>query len=124
MRPVYSAIKTGHNPEYTEVFYPTSKERIPCCWKSHDKSQVITDYIEGVNWLKSKWFRLYGAVIDGMKGLAKALYPLPIQLCQFHKMLTVRKYITQDPDIVRNRCVGRRGWWEAGPHSGWAFTAQ
>ena len=26
------------------------------------------------------------------------------------------------PDVVRNRCVGRRGWWEAGPHSGWAFT--
>ena len=27
------------------------------------------------------------------------------------------------PDIVWNRCVGRRGWWEARPHSGWAFTA-
>lgn len=27
------------------------------------------------------------------------------------------------PDIVRNRCVRRRGWREARPHSGWAFTA-
>ena len=27
------------------------------------------------------------------------------------------------PDIVWNRCVGRRGWRDAGPHSGWAFTA-
>ncbi|MBQ6912188.1 MAG: hypothetical protein IJQ35_08545, partial [Bacteroidales bacterium] len=47
------------------------------------------------NWLKSNGFRIYGAVIDGMKGLAKALYPLPVQLCQFHQMLTVRHYLTQ-----------------------------
>ena len=38
-----------------------------------------------------------------MKGLAKALYPYPVQLCQFHQMLTVRKYITQDPDIEASR---------------------
>lgn len=25
------------------------------------------------------------------------------------------------PDIVWNRCVGRRGLWEAGPHGGLAF---
>ena len=27
------------------------------------------------------------------------------------------------PDVVRNRCIRRRGWREAGPHGGWAFTA-
>ena len=34
-----------------------------------------------------------------MKGLAKALSPYPVQLCQFHQMLIVRRYITQDPEI-------------------------
>lgn len=40
-----------------------------------------------------------------MKGLAKALYPLPVQLCQFHQMLIVRRYITQDPDIEASRAL-------------------
>ena len=65
----------------------------------------IVDYMEGVNWLRSKGFRIYWAVIDGMKGLAKALYPIPVQLCQFHQILTVRKYITQDPDIEASKAL-------------------
>ena len=64
-----------------------------------DKSQVITDYVEGIEWLKSQGFRIYGVVIDGMKGLPQALRPIRVQMCQFHQMLIVRRYITQDPDI-------------------------
>ncbi|MBQ6911505.1 MAG: hypothetical protein IJQ35_04985, partial [Bacteroidales bacterium] len=64
-------------------------------WRKYVTHETIADYVEGVNWLKSNGFRIYGAVIDGMKGLAKALYPLPVQLCQFHQMLTVRHYLTQ-----------------------------
>jgi len=44
-------------------------------------------------------FKIYGIVTDGMKGLAKAFSPYPVQLCQFHQMLIVRRYITQDPEI-------------------------
>lgn len=40
-----------------------------------DKSQVITDYVEGICWLRSNGFRIYTAVIDGMRGLADALWP-------------------------------------------------
>ena len=74
-------------------------------WRKYVTHETIADYMEGVDWLKSKGFTLYGAVIDGMKGLAKALYPLPVQLCQFHQMLTVRHYITQDPDIEASRAL-------------------
>ena len=38
-------------------------------------------------------------MIDGMKGLPQALRPIRVQMCQFHQMLIVRRYITQDPDI-------------------------
>ena len=74
-------------------------------WRKYVRHETIADYMEGVNWLKSKGFRLYGAVIDGMKGLAKALYPLPVQLCQFHQILTVRHYLTQDPDIEASKAL-------------------
>lgn len=74
-------------------------------WRKYVTHETIADYMEGVNWLKSNGFRIYGAVIDGMKGLAKALHPLPIQLCQFHQMLTVRHYLTQDPDIEASKAL-------------------
>ena len=55
--------------------------------------------MEGIEWLKSQGFRIYGVVIDGMKGLPQALRPIRVQMCQFYQMLIVRRYITQDPDI-------------------------
>ena len=50
------------------------------------------------------WFLKCGqewpdAVIDGMRGLAQALYPIPVQMCQFHQILITRRYLTQEPDL-------------------------
>lgn len=49
--------------------------------------------LEGVNWLRSIGFRIYGAVIDGMKSLPQTLKPLRVQLCQFYQILVVRRYL-------------------------------
>lgn len=53
----------------------------------------------GVEWLKEKGFRIYGAVIDGLKGLSLALRPIRVQMCQFHQIFIVRRYLTQEPDL-------------------------
>ena len=71
-------------------------------WRKYVTHETISDYVEGVRWLKSKGFRIYGAVIDGMRGLAQAL-PFPVQLCQFHQMLMVRRYLTQEPELDASR---------------------
>lgn len=68
-------------------------------WRKYVKHETIADYMEGVHWLKSKDFKIYGVVIDGMRGLAQALRPCPVQLCQFYQMLTVRHYLTQEPEL-------------------------
>lgn len=68
-------------------------------WHKYVRSETVAQYIEGVSWLKSKGFKIYGAVIDGMRGLAQALYPIPVQMCQFHQILITRRYLTQEPDI-------------------------
>lgn len=74
-------------------------------WRKYVTHETIADYMEGIHWLEKNNFRIYGVVIDGMKGLAKALHPYPVQLCQFHQMLIVRRYITQDPDIEASRAL-------------------
>ena len=71
-------------------------------WRKYVTHETVADYVEGVMWLRSHGFKIYGAVIDGLRGLAKAL-PFPVQLCQFHQMLIVRRYLTQEPDLDASR---------------------
>lgn len=68
-------------------------------WHKYVRNETIAQYIEGISWLKSQGFKIYGAVIDGMRGLAQALYPTPVQMCQFHQILIIRRYLTQEPDL-------------------------
>ena len=68
-------------------------------WHKYVRSETIAQYMEGISWLKSQGFKIYGAVIDGMRGLAQALYPIPVQMCQFHQILIIRRYLTKEPDL-------------------------
>lgn len=42
-------------------------------WRKYVRHETIADYMDGIGWLRSHGFRIYGAVCDGMKGLFKAL---------------------------------------------------
>ena len=68
-------------------------------WHKYVRNETIAQYIEGVSWLQSKGFKIYGAVIDGMRGLAQALYPIPVQMCQFHQIQIIKRYLTKEPDL-------------------------
>ena len=68
-------------------------------WHKYVYNETINQYMEGISWLESQGFKIYGAVIDGMRGLAQALYPIPVQMCQFHQILIIRRYLTQEPDL-------------------------
>ena len=72
-------------------------------WPKYVHHETIAQYVEGVEWLKGHGFRIYGAVIDGKKGLPQALWPVRVQMCQFHQMLIVRRYLTQEPDLDASR---------------------
>lgn len=72
-------------------------------WHKYVTHETIASYIEGVRWLEGNGFEIYGAVIDGMRGLAQALRPCPVQLCQFHQILTVRHYLTKEPELDASR---------------------
>ena len=42
-------------------------------WHKYVRHETIAQYVEGVDGLKSRGFKIYGAVIDGMKRLPQAL---------------------------------------------------
>ena len=79
-------------------------------WRKYVTHETIADYLEGVTWLERHGFKIYGIVIDGMWGLMQALKRYPVQMCQFHQQMIVRRYLAEDPDldaVCRDTGLGR-----------------
>ena len=73
-------------------------------WRKYVTHETVADYLEGIEWLREHGFKIYGVVCDGSMGLIKALYiRYPVQMCQFHQVMIVRRYLTQDPDLEAAR---------------------
>ncbi len=68
-------------------------------WYKFVNNETIADYMEGIAWLRRHGFHIYGIVCDRIRGLFMALYPYPVQMCQFHQMMIVRRYLTNRPEL-------------------------
>jgi hypothetical protein len=56
-------------------------------------------YFQGVNELISKGFNVVAIVCDGRKGLLGSFGQIPVQMCQFHQVAIIRRYITKNPKL-------------------------
>jgi hypothetical protein len=63
------------------------------------KYETVAGYVEGINYIKAQGVNIKGIVCDGRKGLFKALEEYPIQMCQFHQIAIVTRYITRNPKV-------------------------
>lgn len=63
------------------------------------RSKTNALYIQGINQLRSRGYIVAGIVCDGRKGLIGAFKDIPVQLCQFHQLATIRRYITKNPKM-------------------------
>ena len=53
-------------------------------------------YKKGIKELESKGYTIAAIVSDGRKGLAQYFSSTPVQMCQFHQVAIVRRYITKN----------------------------
>lgn len=67
-------------------------------WKyvAHEK---LEDYAGGINELKVLGWEILGVVCDGKRGLFQAFGTIPIQMCQYHQVVIVTRYITKRPKL-------------------------
>jgi hypothetical protein len=56
-------------------------------------------YAQGVYTLREKGFKILAAVCDGRRGLFHLLGDIPIQMCQFHQVAIVTRYLTRKPKL-------------------------
>ena len=63
--------------------------------------ETISHYLHGVDCLIAQGWIIQAIVCDGRQGVKKALSPYyPIQMCHFHQVKIVTKYLTQKPELV------------------------
>jgi len=67
-------------------------------WKEVS-SESIAVYKEAKETLEGLGFTFKAVVLDGRKGLKLVFSGVPIQLCQFHQIKTVTKYLTRKPKL-------------------------
>lgn len=68
--------------------------------KYYVKSETNALYIQGVNELILQGFEVVAIVCDGRKGLIQAFKGIPVQMCQFHQVAIIRRYITKNPKLT------------------------
>lgn len=66
-------------------------------WWSEVASESVINYHYGRKILESKGWIFTAAVIDGRRGLVNVFKDIPVQMCHFHQMQIVTKYLTRRP---------------------------
>jgi hypothetical protein len=66
-------------------------------WWNEVPSEKQAHYIYGRKILEERGWTFLAAVVDGRRGLATVFKDMPVQVCHFHQMKTVTKYLTRKP---------------------------
>ena len=67
--------------------------------KFYVKHETNSLYLKGISLLKERGFYILAIVCDGRRGLIKSFKEIPVQMCQFHQVAIVRRYITKNPRL-------------------------
>lgn len=67
------------------------------------KKETLADYAEGIEWLEENGFEIEGVVCDGLRGIFHILSKYRVQMCQFHQVKIVKKYLTSHPELAASR---------------------
>jgi hypothetical protein len=67
------------------------------------KKETLPDYSDGVDWLIDNGFIIEGIVCDGLRGMFQVFSSYPVQMCQFHQISLVRRYLTKTPELEASK---------------------
>lgn len=65
--------------------------------KYYIKSESNRIYRKGIAELQNQGFDITAIVCDGRRGLLNSFPNIPVQMCQFHQVAIIRRYITKSP---------------------------
>lgn len=65
----------------------------------HIETETASDYKQLVEELIEQGFVIQGVTIDGKRGVAKAFGDIPVQMCHFHQIAIIKRYLTSRPKL-------------------------
>jgi len=63
------------------------------------RKETRSDYQEGIDWLLVNDFKIEAIVCDGLRGMFQLFSQYRVQMCQFHQVSIVKRYLTQRPEL-------------------------
>jgi len=67
-------------------------------WWNEVPGEKVAHYQYGRKILEERGWTFIAAVVDGRRGLATVFKDIPVQVCHFHQMKNVTKYLTRRPE--------------------------
>jgi len=68
-------------------------------WRKFVRYETLSDYHEGIEWLENHSFTIEGIVCDGLRGMFQLLSSYRVQMCQYHQLRIVQRYLTRKPEL-------------------------
>jgi hypothetical protein len=100
-QPIYLTIDAFYwgQKEGVLVFKASNLNR--CLFWCEIETESRSDYQAGVALLIEMGWTILGITVDGKKGVLTALSAYaPVQLCQFHQLATVTRYLSRRPQLM------------------------
>ncbi len=79
------------------MFKDVLADKIVAC--KHIESETVNDYKQLVQELLAQGFIIQGVTIDGKRGVAKAFGTIAVQMCHFHQIAIIKRYLTRKPKL-------------------------
>ncbi len=73
-------------------------------WKQYVKQETNKLYLEGIKEITRRGVKIQSIICDGRKGLFQMFgIDIPIQMCNFHQVAIVRRYLTKKPKMQASK---------------------
>ena len=66
-------------------------------YKQYVRYETNALYLSGISEISRRGISIRGIVCDGRQGLFGLFYDIPVQMCQFHQIQIVQRYLTRKP---------------------------
>ena len=72
-------------------------------FKQYVKQETNKLYYEGIEEIARRGIKIQAIICDGRRGLLQLFPGIPIQMCNFHQVAIIRRYLTKNPKMQASK---------------------
>ncbi len=94
----------GHRFGIMVLFDSISRKALSITQVKYETNEL---YAKAIDSLKAKGIAIQSIVCGGRRGLPQMFTDIPVQLCQFHQVKTISRYLTRNPKTEAGKALWR-----------------